>query len=147
LSDNFPYNSLHEYLDDRFADCKSVSDTDIQNAKREYRKHYLKAYYDTYQRQNIQISFRIPKRRFQDLEKLAKTNSISVTTYLRRLALETQNLNTDIDMKRMRILLLKSMDALEDYIEQGSETLIYKALKHLEAIGTLLTSDRKSHQS
>jgi len=139
LSDNFgTYKSLQEYLDFRFAHCTDVGDAEVQQAKREYRKYYLKEYYKEYQNKKVQISFRIPKKKYQELELLAKETEISATTYIRQFALNPKKQSLVIDIQHVRILLLKSIDVIEEIIQEGSVKSMDEVLAFLEEIESLL---------
>jgi len=91
----------------------------LEEAKRTWRKSYLSRYHKQYRERLMQISFRIPKKQYKIFQAYAKADSITVTTYIKRLVLdhiEKERVSTGLNV----IPLLEAIDCLEEAIQENT---------------------------
>lgn len=92
---------------------ETVTDTMVIEAKKEYRKHYQKHYQNSYKEKCVQISFRVSKKQYSEIQKSAKFSKKKVGTYVKQLVIKRQN-NTIVDNTQVPFLLSQIVDIVEE---------------------------------
>lgn len=111
------FDSLQSYLEYRFSDDDTISDSMLKEAKQEWRKMYLSRYHKQYRDKYIQISFRLAKKDYTTIKKLAEEENTNVTSYIKRIVIDNQKLNTTtLDV----IPLLEAIDLVEEAIYENT---------------------------
>ncbi|PHS66975.1 MAG: hypothetical protein COB12_04755 [Flavobacterium sp.] len=110
----------------------------IIKAKKQYRKLYLAGYNKKYREKNTQITFRISKKQYKKFEKLAKKEKVKVSFYIKQLALKNQNHSSHSDIKKLKFLLLQTIDITEEAIEENESVDGSALLPLLEKIQKLI---------
>lgn len=122
--EEFNYKSIHEYMDTLFKD-KIPTDDEIKEAKQAYRKLYLKQYRKIYNKEHIQVSFRVSKSQYRKLQNLAK--AMKVTAYVKQLVLNADHKNTT----QLRQYLLELIDLVEAFEFENKTIDIQQLIKYL----------------
>lgn len=111
------FDSLQSYLEYRFSNDDTISDAMLKEAKQEWRKMYLSRYHKQYRDKYIQISFRLAKKDYTTIKKLAEEENTNVTSYIKRIVIDNQKLNTTtLDV----IPLLEAIDLVEEAIYENT---------------------------
>lgn len=126
---NTRYKSVHEYMDTLFRG-KTPTKKEIQEAKLGYRKLYQKHYREIYNKNHVQITFRVSKKEFKKLERFAKQKEIKVTKLAKNRALKTSE-NHNLEVK---IQLSELIDSIEEAIYQKRVIDPISILKQLEIV-------------
>ncbi len=108
----------------------------IIKAKKQYRKLYLASYNTKYREKNTQITFRISKKQYKKFEKLAKKDKVKVSFYIKQLILK--NHSSHFDLKKLKPLLLQTIDIAEEAIEENERVDTLELLTLLEKIYKLI---------
>jgi len=91
----------------------------LEQAKQIWRKSYLSRYHKQYRERFEQISFRISKKQYKTLQAYAKTDNITVTTYIKRLVLA--HIGNERKTTGLNVLpLLEAIDSLEEAIQEDT---------------------------
>lgn len=134
---NHTYHNLQEYLESCFGDIDIVTDEMILQVKQEWRKIYLSRYQKRYRERYLQISFRISKKQYRELELLAKEEKIKVTTYIKRLV-TTHKTTTFKEVSQYTFLLLQAIDMVEEAHKEQEEIDTIKLLSLLEQMHSIV---------
>lgn len=146
MADNFPYKSLHEYLDKVFSGT-SPSKTEIAQAKKEYWKAYNTHLKQNQRKKRKEVTLALDKKEWQSLLERRNPNQ-SVHGYIKELLTHHID-NTSIapntiiqDTTQIEQQLFLVTDYLEGLVYQrrhidtdsiaGLEQLLYKLQKLLE---------------
>ena len=102
----------------------------IKDAKQTYRKFYQKRYRELYNKIRIQITFRVSKQEFRELEIFAKQKGIKVTALAKERTLKISKSN-NIEVK---IQLSELIDSIEEAIYKKGVIDPTNILNKLETI-------------
>ncbi len=134
---NQTYHNLQEYLESCFKDVETCSDEMILQAKQEWRKIYLSRYQKQYRERYLQISFRISKKQYRELEMMAKAENLKPTTYIKRLVTRHKT-TTFKEVSQHLFLLLQAIDMVEEAHEEQEEIDTTKLLSLLEQMHSIV---------
>tara|TARA_R110002051_G_scaffold181774_1_gene251338 strand:+ start:105385 stop:105789 length:405 start_codon:yes stop_codon:yes gene_type:complete len=123
------FQSMHEYLDTLFKNIHPTKEQIIQ-AKQEYRKNYQQYYQREYQANHIQISFRVTKLQYKNLQEVAQSKKLKVTTLAKQSVLKGK-VNTTLPLKR---LILQLIDVIEESIYENYKLDLEEVLSILKTV-------------
>jgi len=128
-----PFQSLHEYLELLFKNFNPNKQQVIE-AKEEYKKIYQQHYQQNYQKSHIQISFRLNKKQYQNIQKFASEENLTVTKYIRLKTLQEKSFDT----YPIKQIVLQLTDQIEENLYEKKPLKGNLILEQLEALKTLL---------
>lgn len=126
------YAHVQEYLEAVFAGKDTVTEEMVIQAKREYRKLYLAQYHKAYRNKNIQVSFRIPIRKYKEIRALAQKQNLSPTTLIRQWVIQKQGNDSGMENRNWQRYLLQLVDIAEEAIEESDVRLLPELLSLLK---------------
>ena len=90
MKDDFPYENLHDYLDEVFLD-KIPSKEEVQKEKRQYRRMYNTALKRYIRKRKVHLTLSLEQAEHRKLEKQARMFGISLYDYIRNSALKAKS--------------------------------------------------------
>lgn len=117
----FPYKNTYEYLN-AIGVLDNGTELEIEAARKEFRRLYVKHYQKKYDRQHARITLCFSKEKKQELQKIATSNKKKTATYLKEIIFKSlKNSYTSIVVanekyRQIEILVSLSMDNAEELI-------------------------------
>lgn len=128
---NFPYGTLHDFLDRELAFYEGNPPVDALMAKRkEYRKMYAKWYRRVYRERMRQITVQFSTKEFKEIRQKAKDFGMRVSSYIK----SQMKGEARLDSTRIRIQLLTLFDIIEECIHEEQYTRLPECLLLIETI-------------
>lgn len=130
------YTSLQAYLEYCFSTITHVTPEMVAKAKVEYRKIYQSRYRKQYRERYIQVTFRIERKQYEQLKKIAQQQNIKTTSLIKQRVLEQQQ---PFDQSEaMKESFLNIMDFLEEAIHEDEPISLTELLQHITIIYNFL---------
>ncbi|WP_439131465.1 plasmid mobilization protein [Polaribacter sp.] len=127
------FQSVYEYLDVVFKDC-DPSNQQIKEAKQAYRKLYQEAYQKIYQEKNIQVTFRLTKNQYEEIQSKSEKQNLKVTTFIKQRAVNEKDFNSSPIKQIIRNLI----DDVEESIYEKQPIKVDVVLSQLENLQRFL---------
>ncbi len=134
---NFPYGTLHDFLDRELAVHGGNPPEDILLAKRkEYRRMYAKWYRTVYRARMRQITLQFSTEEFKEIKRKAKQLGVRVSSYIKS---QMKGEGASLNAARIRIQLLALLDIIEECMHEGEYERLSECLPLIESIQKELT--------
>ena len=139
MKDDFPYENLHDYLDEVFLD-KIPSKEEVQKEKRQYRRMYNTALKRYIRKRKVHLTLSLEQAEHRKLEKQARMFGISLYDYIRNSALKAKSPQSMVNvgkLNELRVLTAQIVSKLEDALEESQpdlNTIFQDCLKLEKAI-------------
>lgn len=106
------FQNQQAYLENYFADDSIVTEAMLKDAKAKWRKIYNTRYQKRYRVDFIQITFRLPKDRYEKL--VEKAGNTKPTKFCKALVLKTLLGQSATNIESLKIEVLRLIDEIEE---------------------------------
>lgn len=130
------YTNLQAYLEYHFSTIDHVTPEMVAKAKRAYRKIYQSQYRKQYRERYVQVTFRIEKREYEDLKRIAEQQNIKLTTLIKQRALQQQQSFDKTGI--IKESFLNIIDTLEEATHEDEPISVAELLQRITIIYELL---------
>lgn len=148
--DGFPYRSLFEFLHEKGV-TSGTSPEEVKRLKAEYWKGYREEYRKNYRKRHREVSFALPQRDFEELERRSLKMGTSVPHYVRSLIGSRLKSEPEGDLETERILraitklqLNIHHGMIENHITHKAPTydLFLEVIERIEGLEEMVKSTR-----